>query len=70
MSDSGITTLIHYPKPPHFQNTYVSLGYSKGAFQIAEKYSQEVISLPIYPGLTKKDAHHIINKVTQFFKEG
>jgi dTDP-4-amino-4,6-dideoxygalactose transaminase len=70
MSDSGITTLIHYPKPPHFQNTYVSLGYSKGAFQIAEKYSQEVISLPIYPGLTKKDAQHIINKVTQFFKEG
>ncbi len=32
MALSGISTLIHYPIPPHLQNAYSDLGMERGAF--------------------------------------
>jgi len=46
-SRNRISTMIHYPIPPHLQNAYESLNYKKGDFPIAEKLSNEVLSLPI-----------------------
>jgi dTDP-4-amino-4,6-dideoxygalactose transaminase len=70
LSDCGINTLIHYPKPPHLQKTYERLGYSRGAFPIAEKLSEEVLSLPIYPGLTHMAITQITQKITHLLNEG
>ena len=42
-----ISTIIHYPIPPHLQNAYKSLNYKKGKFPIAEKLANDVLSLPI-----------------------
>jgi len=47
----GITTLIHYPIPPHLQRAYISDGYKKGQFPSAERMAQNVLSLPIGPQL-------------------
>ncbi len=47
----GIGTLIHYPIPPHLQKAYESLNYQLATFPIAERLSQEVISLPMGPHL-------------------
>jgi len=46
---AGIGTLIHYPLPPHRQQAYSELGFSDGAFPLAEKMAAEVMSLPIGP---------------------
>ena len=47
LGDAGITTQIHYPRPPHLQGAYASLGLGTGAFPRAEQLAKEVLSLPI-----------------------
>jgi len=46
-TNHGITTLIHYPIPPHKQNAYKHLGCKTDEFPMAEKLATEVISLPM-----------------------
>jgi len=62
----GIPTMIYYPIPLHLQPAFKYLGYKKGDFPEAEKASEEVISLPIYPELSKKDQDYIIQKLKEF----
>jgi dTDP-4-amino-4,6-dideoxygalactose transaminase len=47
LSENGISTMIHYPIPPHLQQAYRDLGYPKGSFPIAEKMANEILSLPM-----------------------
>lgn len=52
LTRAGIGTLIHYPIPPHLQSAYQDHGFSAGQFPISERVHSEVLSLPMYPGLT------------------
>lgn len=63
LAEAGVTTLIHYPKPPHLQEAYKTLGYVAGSFPLTEKYASSVLSLPIGPHLTKSDVDHVIDSV-------
>lgn len=67
LEKNNIGTLIHYPIPIHLQKTYSHLGHKKGNFPIAEKVAKSILSLPIYPGLTKKEITHISQKIESFF---
>ncbi len=60
LNKAGIGTLIHYPIPPHLQGAYADLGFGKGAFPIAEKIHGEVLSLPMFPGMTLEQTNHVI----------
>jgi dTDP-4-amino-4,6-dideoxygalactose transaminase len=55
-----VATLIHYPIPPHLQQAYASLGWRRGVFPIAERIHDEVLSLPMYPGMTSGQIDHVI----------
>lgn len=48
----GISAGIHYPVPLHLQAAYRHLGIERGAFPVAEKAADEIVSLPMYPELT------------------
>lgn len=61
-----IGTLIHYPIPPHLSEAYAYLGYKKGSFPIAEKYADEVLSLPMYNGMTEEEQREIIEAINRF----
>ena len=60
LKDAGITSMIYYPIPLHLQKTHQSLGYQPGTFPVAEQASYQVLSLPIYPGLSKVDQETVI----------
>ncbi len=62
----GVETLIHYPIPPHRQQAYAFLGYSEGAFPIAEKLAQTQLSLPIGPHLTLEQADFVCRSIADF----
>lgn len=62
----GIDTIIHYPIPPHLQKAYKYLGYKKGDFPIAEKYAKEVLSLPMYNGMSDNEIQFVIDKINRF----
>lgn len=64
---NNIPTMIHYPIPLHLQPAFKYLGYQKGDLIETEKVSKEVLSLPIYPELPKKDQDSIIKHIKQFY---
>lgn len=67
LSEKGISSKIYYPFPLHLQPCFKYLGYKKGDFPNSEKASEEVLSLPIYPELTKKMRQYIIDNIFSFF---
>ena len=64
----GIESIIHYPIPIHLQPAAKSLNHKEGSFPIAEKLSQEILSLPLYPGLSQSDQQFVIEKIHEFYK--
>lgn len=63
---NDIGSIIHYPIPPHLAEAYKNLGYRKGAFQLAEKYADEVLSLPMYSGMTLEEQEYVIEAINGF----
>ena len=51
LSEREISTMIHYPIPPHLQPAYAEMGLVAGSLPIAEKIHREVLSLPMSPHL-------------------
>jgi dTDP-4-amino-4,6-dideoxygalactose transaminase len=68
LKEKGVETKIHYPIPIHMQLAAKSLGYKKGDFPTCERQSNMILSLPIYPELTKKDMDYIITEMKNFYK--
>ncbi len=61
LAERGIGTLIHYPIPPHLQAAYADLGYAQNDFPIAERIHAEVLSLPLWPGMTDAQVARVID---------
>ncbi len=57
---AGIPTMIYYPVPLHLQKAYRHLGYTAGAFPVAEELSATVLSLPIHTELAEEQQDYII----------
>lgn len=68
LSEHGIGSMIHYPVPPHLQNAYRSLGYTRGDFPIAEEIAETCLSLPIWPGMTNELTCSIAHTIATFFE--
>lgn len=66
LAKNDIQTLIHYPVPPHLAQCYRYLGAKKGDYPIAEQYADEVLSLPIYTGMTTEEQAYVIEKINAF----
>jgi dTDP-4-amino-4,6-dideoxygalactose transaminase len=62
---AGIATQVHYPKPVHLQLAYRHLGYKPGDFPHAETAAAHVLSLPMYPELTREQSDYIVAQVAQ-----
>jgi len=68
LRDNGITTLIHYPIPPHLSRAYEYLKYKKGDFPITEELADTSLSLPIFPEMSDSQIEYVIEKIKDFFK--
>jgi len=67
LTAARIGTEIYYPIPLHRQACFSSLGYGEGSLPITEQAAREVLSLPIYPGLTSQQQVIVVNALAQFF---
>ena len=56
----------YYPVPLHLQECYRFLGYKKGDLPVSEKKAEEVVSIPIYPELTKEEQDYVISTIKEF----
>lgn len=66
LEEQGIQTQIHYPIPPHLAECYQQMGYKVGDYPITEQYANEVLSLPLYTGMTLEEQDYVIEKLNEF----
>jgi dTDP-4-amino-4,6-dideoxygalactose transaminase len=63
----GIGTSIYYPLALHLQPCFAHLGYETGSLPVAEAATESVISLPIYPEMTREQQDAVIDAVLAFY---
>jgi len=68
LRDNKLWVQVHYI-PVYTHPFYQNLGYRKGLCPIAEKFYKGVISIPVYPTLTKNQVDKIIDIIFNVFKE-
>ena len=68
LSANQIQSGIHYPIPCHLQPAFQNLGYQAGDFPHAERLCQEILSLPMYPGLNNLQIEHVVDTFHQLTK--
>ncbi|MFD8500926.1 DegT/DnrJ/EryC1/StrS family aminotransferase [Amycolatopsis sp. NPDC059657] len=61
LEQAGVGTLVHYPVAVHSSPAYAPLGL--GPFPLAERFADEVLSLPIGPHLTADQVDRVIDAV-------
>ena len=67
LKSRGVDTLIHYEKPIHLQPSFSFLGLASESLPKSEAICGQVLSLPIYPGMDKKDIFYICEQIRDFF---
>ena len=63
-----IGNAIYYPLPLHLQPCFSYLGYTKGSLPESERAANEVISLPVFPELTRQQLDEVIGAIRDFYK--
>jgi len=67
LGKEGIQTMVHYPVPPHLQKAYAGLGYRRGSLPVSEQLADEVVSLPLWPGMKEEEVARVWKAVRGFF---
>lgn len=66
LDGQGIGTIIHYPIPPHLSEAYEYLNIERGILPIAERYADEVLSIPLYTGMGIEEQNRVIEALNNF----
>ncbi len=59
LRERGVGAGIHYPVPAHLQPGWQHLGYAHGDFPVAERLSRQILSLPLFPGMTNEEVTYV-----------
>jgi dTDP-4-amino-4,6-dideoxygalactose transaminase len=66
LAAANIGTGIHYPIPLHLQRAYRRLGYREGDFPVTERIAAEILSLPMFPQLTRPEQECVVETVSGY----
>lgn len=66
LNEKEIGTIIHYPIPPHLAEAYAYLGFKEGDFPMTETLAKEVLSIPMYNGMTEEEQTYVIEALNAF----
>lgn len=64
LKNERVETLIHYPTPMHKHKAFSE--YNNQKFAVAEKITKEILSLPMFPELTKEEIKVVVKAVNGF----
>lgn len=67
LQSKQIETSIHYPVPLPFLQAYKYLNHTSSDFPVADKYQHEILSLPMYPELTKEMMEYVCSQIKAFY---
>jgi len=66
LNENNVPCGIYYPIPLHSQNAYKRIDYKESDFEVTNKISKEVFSLPMHSELDNEQQNHISDLVNQF----
>lgn len=66
LENRGIMTKIYFP-PVHCTYFYQSLANGSYNLPITEKISEETLSLPFYPGISRSEIDYVIDSIKEFY---
>jgi len=67
LKSKGISAGIHYPIALPNLKAYHYLGYKPADFPVASAYQNQILSLPIFPEITKEQQDYVIGSIKAFF---
>ncbi|MBO8161758.1 MAG: DegT/DnrJ/EryC1/StrS family aminotransferase [Thermosipho sp. (in: Bacteria)] len=67
LAKKGISTKVYF-EPAHKYTIFRKLGYSNVKLPVTEKVSSQVLSLPMYPHMTKEELDYIVTSIREFFR--
>ena len=65
LAGRGVQTAVHYPVPVHLQKAYAHLGYKPGSLPHTEKACVEVLSMPLFPELTREQVIYAADTLSE-----
>ncbi len=69
LNEKGVATGLHYPLPLHLQKAYAHLGYKKGDFPVTERVAERLLSLPMFPELTREQIEYVVDCIKEFLEK-
>lgn len=66
LQEKGVASMIYYPLCLHAQEVYEHLGYKQGEFPGAESVQDHVLSLPMFPELSKQQTDYVLEALKEF----
>lgn len=66
--EKHIHCAIHYPVPLHLQKAYADMKLGEGAFPVTEALAKEIVSLPMFPELTREQIEYTAEEIKHFLK--
>lgn len=67
MSSRNIGNAVYYPVPLHLQPCFANLGSHNGDLPVSEQAAHEVISIPIFPELSKPELEEVADAIEEFY---
>ena len=65
LQSKGIGAGIHYPIPLHRQPAYLKQGHGDVSLPVTERVAGEIVSLPMYPELTREQIEYVAGAVRE-----
>lgn len=69
LSERGVPSSVHYPKPLHLQTAFKDARYPKGSLPVAESVAERVLSLPMHTELDEEQIAFVAERVKEFVGE-
>jgi dTDP-4-amino-4,6-dideoxygalactose transaminase len=68
LAENEIASEVYYPLPFHLQECFLHLGGKEGDFPVSEVAANEVLALPVYPGMTVEMRETVVEHIVQFYQ--
>lgn len=69
LAQMNIFTALHYPVPLHRQKAYETVKNRNGNLEVSERAAQEILSLPMFPGLKEEQQVRVVEKIREFLQQ-